>query len=124
MSEKPARRMTPYEFRSDFAPPSDTGSEPEALRVSVQELAFLLEDARRQGVELAAEAREIEARDAVAGLQSRLQSAMDDLVALTRYVEAAAERAGGTLANEVRAASSRIVDGQGELFVKETRSLR
>ena len=124
MTEKPSRHMTRYEFRTDFAPPSATGSEPEALRVSVQELAFLLDNARRQGVELAAEAREIEARDAVASLQSRLQSAMDDLIALTRYVETAAERAGGTLANEVRAVSSRIVDGQGELFAKETRSLR
>jgi hypothetical protein len=124
MSEQPRRRMAPFEFRSDFAPPPETPTEPEALRVTVQELAFLLEDARRQGVELAAEAREIEAREAVAGLQDRLQSAMDDLVALTRYVEAAADRAGGDLSREVGKASSRIVDGQGELFPGQAKSLR
>lgn len=118
----PSRSMIPFQFRSDFQVPDVDEVLSDGMKVSARELALLMEESREKGMAMVETARQSDADAAVADLHARLNAAMDDLVALTRYIESATETVSGPIASEVRATASRIVDGQGELFTSEKNS--
>ena len=112
--------FTPFEYRADFEAPEPTVPPVEDIpevRISAVELAALLEDARLSAEKLAAEGAATRAADAVEAFQTRLQGAMDDLIALVRHVEKLAVRGDAEQFRQALApVSQRIVDGQADLI--------
>lgn len=111
-------KLQSYTFSSDFLPP-----EPETenrVSLTVEELAALLEDARRTTAEMV--------RDETLSLQAEKLSALSDTMreallavsSLASHLEKAAidEHDRLNALNAVRHLARSLVDGQGELFAK------
>jgi hypothetical protein len=112
---QPARSLTPFDFRADFAPPAEP--DPARVTLSPQELTALLDEARAQGMALADAARSDAIAKETAALQARLTAAMADLAAIARHLEVVARGPqGAALASTLLPACQRILDQQADLF--------
>lgn len=115
-------RLAPFEFQSDFSAPTAPPVEgPDTVRMSAEELADLLANARAEGVETAVNHHEAAKAAHLEAAAKQLQAALDDLVKLANCLDAAsldADRA--RIANRLMtAACQHIIDGQADLFADQ-----
>ncbi len=122
MMQRAVKTLQPFEFRNDFGPqavPAPAAEMHESLvTVTPAELAGLLAEARREGLEegLARNRRDSEER--LQSATSKLNQALANLVALAGHLEASAFDSDmtDTSMRLINATARRIIDGQGDMF--------
>lgn len=112
--------LKPFPFESDFSAPK--ADDPNLITMSAMDLAALLADARESTATLVRDETLSAESDRIANVADSLKDALTAIVALAAHLEKAAidEADRAAALHNVRRLASTLIEGQGELFAKNT----
>lgn len=112
--------LKPFPFESDFSAPNV--DDPNLITMSAMDLAALLADARESTSALVRDETLSAETERISGIADSLKEALTAIVNLAAHLEKAAidETDRATALHNVRRLASTLIEGQGELFTKNT----
>lgn len=115
MSTRPVTSVSPFDFRSDFEPP---GNEPGRITLGIEDLAGLLEDARRTTADMLRDEQVKLQAEAMKASAEALKTALSQIVELAHLLEESSfsEETRTEALTRVRLLAAELIDGQGNLF--------
>ena len=119
MSTKPTRKVSPFEFRSDFtAPEPSAADDDDRISIRVSELAALLEDTRNSTAQMLRDEQIKAQAEAMTSTAKALKTALSQIIELAHTLENASlsEEIRDDALGRVRNIASELIDGQGNLF--------
>jgi len=112
--------LKPFPFESDFSAPKT--DDPNLITMNAMDLAALLADARASTAALVRDETLSAESERIANVADSLKDALTAIVALAAHLEKAAidETDRAAALHNVRHLASTLIEGQGELFTKNT----
>lgn len=117
MSE-PARLLSPFDFRPDFAQPARAGE----VRLTADEVAGLIAKVRADTLAEVSRQEAQETLDRLDRVTATMREVLGDLLQLMQLLDSAAFDAAteARLRGTVTGLAQRLIDGQGDLFALTT----